>query len=85
MRWSTRRRTYTPWVKTGLIPDLIAQPLRGAGSWLIVLAMAGLGLGVRLSAVRSVRPRVGVAVVVSLASMIGLTLLLLRALGIDAA
>ena len=28
-------------------PRPVAQPLRGAGGWLIVLAMAGLGLGVR--------------------------------------
>jgi uncharacterized integral membrane protein (TIGR00698 family) len=92
LRWST----FLPWFvlgflvlavlrNVGLIPDQIAQSLRGAGNWLLVLAMAGLGLGVRLSAIRSVGPRVALAVVVSLASMIGLTLLLIRALGIDAA
>jgi uncharacterized integral membrane protein (TIGR00698 family) len=90
LRWST----FLPWFvlgflvlailrNVGAIPDPVAQPLRGAGTWLIVLAMAGLGLGVRLAAIRDVGPRVGVAVLVSLGVMIGLTLALLRVLAID--
>ena len=46
--------------------------------------MAGLGLGVRLAIVRTVGPRVGVAVILSLALSISLTLALIRLLGIDA-
>jgi uncharacterized integral membrane protein (TIGR00698 family) len=69
----------------GLLPDLVAQPVRALGSWLTILAMAGLGLGVRLAAVRTVGPRVGIAVVLSLALLISLTLLLVRLFGIDAA
>lgn len=67
----------------GLVPDALVLPLRTVGGWLTILAMAGLGLGVRLATVRSVGPRVSVAVVASLALMISLTLLLIRALGID--
>jgi len=44
--------------------------------------MAGLGFGVDLSAIRVVGPRVAAAVVVSLALLAGLTLVLIRALGI---
>ena len=67
----------------GLVPDLVAQPARTLGVWLTILAMAGLGLGVRLAVVRMVGPRVGIAVIVSLALLISLTLLLIRLLGID--
>jgi len=92
LRWST----FLPWFvvgflvlallrNVGLIPDALAQPMRSLGSYLTVLAMAGLGLGVRLAAIRLVGPRVGMAVVISLTLMIGLTLVLLRALAIDAA
>lgn len=69
----------------GLIPDPIAGPARNVGAWLTVLAMAGLGLGVRLSVVRTVGPRVAVTVMASLAMLLVLTLILVRALGIDAA
>ena len=66
-----------------VVPDAVATPVRLAGTWLIVLAMAGFGLGVKLSAFRSVGPRVAVAVTVSLAIMIGLTLLLPKTFGLD--
>jgi uncharacterized integral membrane protein (TIGR00698 family) len=90
LKWST----FLPWFvlgflvlavlrNIGLIPDLLVQPVRTLGTWLIVLAMAGLGLGVRLSVIRSVGPRVGVAVIISLALMISLTLVLIKTLGID--
>lgn len=68
----------------GVLPDVVAQPARTLGGWLTVLAMAGLGLGVKLSAIRTVGPRVAVAVIVSLAILISLTLVLIRALGVDA-
>jgi uncharacterized membrane protein YadS len=66
----------------GLLPEGVAQPARMVGTWMTVLAMAGLGLGVRLSAVRVVGPRVAAAVVTSLAVLLGLTLLLIRVLGV---
>jgi uncharacterized integral membrane protein (TIGR00698 family) len=67
----------------GVLPDLLAQPARSLGGWLTILAMAGLGLGVRLSAIRVVGPRVAVAVVTSLAILIALTLTLIRLLAVD--
>lgn len=67
----------------GLLPEALVQPMRVLGVWLTVLAMAGLGLGVRLAAVRSVGPRVGIAVIASLALLISLTLTLIRLLAID--
>ncbi|MGE3909896.1 MAG: YeiH family protein [Chloroflexota bacterium] len=91
LKWST----FLPWFVlgfmllavlriVGLLPDMVAQPARTLGGWLTVLAMAGLGLGVRLSAIRAVGPRVAVAVIVSLTILIGTTLILIRALGINA-
>lgn len=68
---------------SGIVPDIVAQPVRAFGSWLTLLALAGLGLGVRLSVVRVVGPRVALAVVASLATLLLLTLVLLRVLAID--
>ncbi|MCC6176978.1 MAG: putative sulfate exporter family transporter [Chloroflexi bacterium] len=68
----------------GLLPNVVADPAKVVGGWLTILAMAGLGLGVRLSVVRSVGPRVAVAVIVALAILISLTLTLIRVLGINA-
>lgn len=90
LRWSTA----LPWFvlgflllavlrNLGLVPDTLALQLRSIGVWLTILAMAGLGLGVRLGTVRTVGLRVAVAVLISLALLIGLTLALIRLLGID--
>lgn len=89
-KWST----FLPWFVVGflllaalrivgVLPDSLAQLARTLGGWLTILAMAGLGLGVRLSAIRVVGPRVAVAVVTSLALLIGLTLVLIRVLAVD--
>ena len=58
----------------GLIPDSVAMASREAARWAAVFAMAGLGLGVELAVVRSVGPRVAIAVVASLAFMVVATL-----------
>lgn len=90
LRWSTA----LPWFvigffilavarNVGLVPMAVADALKTVGVWLTILAMAGLGLGVRLAVVKTVGPRVAVAVVISLALMLGLTLTLIRLLGID--
>jgi uncharacterized integral membrane protein (TIGR00698 family) len=90
LRWGT----YLPWFVvgflalatlrgTGALPDSLAQPARTLGTWLTIVAMAGLGLGVKLSVIRVVGPRVAVAVVISLAILIGVTLTLIRVLGVD--
>jgi len=63
-----------------LEPLVIALPARRLSCGLTIIAMAGFG--VDLSAIRVVGPRVAAAVVVSLALLAGLTLVLIRALGI---
>jgi uncharacterized integral membrane protein (TIGR00698 family) len=67
----------------GVLPDLLAQPARALGGWLTILAMAGLGLGVKLSAIGTVGPRVAATVIVSLVILIALTVTLIRILGVD--
>lgn len=85
--------TYVPWFialflglaalrSLGLLPLALANPLREISRWLTILAMAGLGFGVELAAVRQVGVRVGAAVIGSLLFMTGVSLLLLRILGI---
>ena len=66
----------------GLLADTIALPLRDVSRPLMVLAMAGLGLGVNVAAVRAVGPRVFGAVAGSLALLVALGLLLIRAFGL---
>jgi uncharacterized integral membrane protein (TIGR00698 family) len=67
----------------GVLPDLLAQPSRDVSRLLTVLAMAGLGFGVELAAVRGVGPRVGLAVIGSLAFMTAFTLLCIRLSGLQ--
>src|SRR5206468_6328857 len=67
----------------GLLPDAIAQPGRDVSRVLMVLAMAGLGFGVELAAVRTVGPRVALAVVCSLAFMATFTLACMRLPGLQ--
>jgi uncharacterized integral membrane protein (TIGR00698 family) len=67
----------------GAIPDLVAGGARDLSRLMMVLAMAGLGFGVELAAVRKVGPRVGLAVVASLAFMAIFTLAMVRLLGVD--
>jgi hypothetical protein len=52
---------------------------------LAILAMAGLGFGVELAAIRRVGPRVGAVVVMSLLFMMGVTLVLLQYLNVTGA
>ncbi len=85
--------TYLPWFvlaflglaalrSLGLLPDPLALPAREASRLLTILAMAGLGFGVELAAVRAVGARVGAAVIASLAFLAAFTIVALRALGI---
>ena len=66
----------------GILPGALAGPAQDASRVLTTVAMAGLGFGVDLAAVRKVGPRVGAAVIISLAFMVGLALMLIRALAI---
>lgn len=86
--------TYVPWFvaaflllaalrSTGLLPDTVAGPAREASRLLTILAMAGLGFGVELAAVRAVGPRVAAAVVTSLLALTALALAGARGPGFD--
>lgn len=68
---------------TGILEAPVAGPTRELSPWLTIVAMAGLGRGVDLTAVRQTGPRVAAALIVSLAFLVGLTLVLIRLLGID--
>jgi uncharacterized integral membrane protein (TIGR00698 family) len=67
----------------GLLPNEFVQPGRDVSRLLMVLAMAGLGFGVELAAVRTVGPRVALAIVCSLAFMATFTLALMRLTGLQ--
>ncbi|MBI2755330.1 MAG: putative sulfate exporter family transporter [Chloroflexi bacterium] len=67
----------------GLLPDALATPARDVSRLLTILAMAGLGFGVELAAVRMVGLRVGVAVIATLAFLATFTVVLIRVLGIQ--
>lgn len=67
---------------TGVLTEALATPAQDASRLLTTLAMAGLGFGVDLAAVRKVGLRVGVAVIVSLAFMTTLALALIQVLAI---
>lgn len=93
---TTRRWTsYLPWFvagfvllaavrSIGLVPDSVVEGTRGPTTLLMTISMAGLGYGVRLAGVRTVGPRVGLAVLGSLACIVAVTLGLLGLLGISA-
>lgn len=66
----------------GIIPAAAGDTVREVARALTVVAMAGLGLAVDLDAVRRVGPRVGATVTISLVLMLGLSLALVRALGV---
>ncbi len=66
----------------GLVPDAAVGPLRFVAGLLTAVAMAGLGLGVDLRAVARTGPRVVAAATASLLILLGLSLGLIRLLGI---
>jgi uncharacterized integral membrane protein (TIGR00698 family) len=66
----------------GLIPAVVADPLREVSRYLTVIAMAALGLGVDIKAVRKVGRPVAMAVIGSLLVLIVLSLTLIKVFGI---
>ncbi len=69
----------------GWLPVVVADPLRATSNWLTVAAMAALGLGVDVRAVRRVGGPVALAVMASLAVLILVSLVLIHGFGIGAA
>ena len=85
--------TLLPWFVTGflclgalrslgIIPDAVSVDAKWASSLLMVVSMAGLGMGVDIAAVRSVGPRIFATVVLSILFLGTLSLGLIRLLGI---
>ena len=66
----------------GLIPDAAVKPLTQLAGFLTVLSMAALGLGVDVRVLARVGGRVTLAVTGSLVVLIGISLALIRLLGI---
>lgn len=88
---AARPRLFLPWFIlaflafavcrwTGLIGEPLAHPLGLISNWLAVVAMAGLGFGVRLKSLTEVGPRVAAATLLANLLMVGLALALLRLL-----
>jgi uncharacterized membrane protein YadS len=67
----------------GLLPAELAAPMREVSRWLTIAAMAALGLGVDILAVRQVGKPVALAVVGSLAALLVISLALINLLGIS--
>lgn len=66
----------------GAIPELWIAPVRNVSTWLTIAAMAALGLGVDLGAVRRVGVRVVVVVTLSLGVLLGSGLVLIHLAGV---
>ncbi|MDQ2808536.1 MAG: putative sulfate exporter family transporter [Chloroflexota bacterium] len=66
----------------GLLPTALADPLRTLAGWLTVAAMAALGLGVDIRALRQVGGAVAGAVLGSLAVLLVISVTLIWAFGI---
>lgn len=62
----------------GAVPDGAANGARLVAAWLMIAAMAALGLAVDVQSVRRVGARVGAAIGISLAVLISLSIVLIR-------
>ena len=66
----------------GLIPESLVAPASHAATWLTVVSMAALGLGVDMRVVGKAGARVTAAVTLSLGLLAAMALLLIRGLGL---
>jgi uncharacterized integral membrane protein (TIGR00698 family) len=66
----------------GLIPDGASKPVTTLAGFLTIVSMAGLGLGVDVRVLAEVGGRVTLAVTGSLLVLLGISLILIRALGV---
>lgn len=67
----------------GLIPDAASGPVRQVAGFLTIMSMAALGLGVDVRVLARMGGRVTLAVTGSLAVLLAISLILIRALGIS--
>jgi uncharacterized integral membrane protein (TIGR00698 family) len=86
-------RQFVPWFivvflglaalrSTGLLGDSVMEPIHSATTWLMVMAMAGMGLGVDVRGLAKMGTRVTLAAAVSLAALMGASLALIGVLGV---
>lgn len=68
---------------SGVLPEGLSSSAQLLSRLLTIMAMAGLGFGVEIAAVRKVGARVGVAVVLSLTFMASFTVLAIRLAGLE--
>jgi len=68
---------------TGVLPQALLGSISQAATWLTIVSMAALGLGVDIRVVAKAGPRVSVVVTLSLLALGGVALLLIRVLGLD--
>jgi uncharacterized integral membrane protein (TIGR00698 family) len=68
----------------GVVPAALGDTARTAGNALLVVGMVGVGFGIDPQAIRAVGVRVGLATVLSLASMVVLAVVLIVTLGVPA-
>ncbi len=66
----------------GVIPDLVAGDAKLVSNALMVVSMAALGMGVELAAIKTVGPRVGITVVLSIGFLAILSVAMTFVLGI---
>lgn len=92
-RRQTKLARFVPWFiigfmlfaalrSAGVITTRVADPMKALSTWLTVLAMAGLGLGVDLRSIRRVGRPVMLAVSASVLVLLGLSLTLIHLLAI---
>ncbi len=92
-RLGLRWHEFVPWFIVGFLalaalrsagsmPAAAGGPIHGATTWLMVLAMAGMGLGVDVRGLAAMGTRVTVAAAASLGALMGASLVLIRVLGI---
>jgi len=67
---------------TGIIPAVVAAPVRELSRWLTIIAMAALGLGVDLRSVARAGTRVSLTVVTSLVALLLMSVAMIALLGI---
>lgn len=91
--WYAATTRYVPWFIVGFLllaglrsigafPAMLIEPTRVLSTWFTVAAMAALGLGVDVRAIRRVGPGVVITVTASLVLLITLSVILIRVLHI---
>ena len=68
---------------SGLIPTVLLQPIHEASTWLTVISMAALGLGVDVRVVAKSGLRITTVVILSLLALCGIAWVLIQILSLN--